>query len=272
MTITRLSAGCCRALHWFMNRTAPFAATSVPVGIALIDHPDAGLILYDTGLSPRCLATDHWSQRPVHRLIQFDTRPDTTAAALLARRGVSPSAVRYVIISHFHNDHLGGLLDFPGARLVGSHAEYARLMRLSRVQQAHSAFNPALLPADFEQRLIDIGELPMVSRPELPAFADVREAFSAVYLVGLPGHARGQYGAFLPAADPAVFLLADAVWTSHALTDPAAVPPAIVRLVLDNWADYQRTVHKLRRVRLEQPFLQMLASHDPLAFGLTENR
>jgi len=265
MQIDLFSAGTCRALGWFMNRSAPFKSVTVPVGVALIHHPKAGLILFDTGLHPRCLTISHWSQVLAHQLIHFDTSSANTAVSWLAGKGIKPSDIRYIILSHYHNDHMGGLLDFPATRFVASRTEYHRLKTMSTFQQSSAAFNAALLPADFEQRLLAIEDLPTVDRPELALFGTVKEAFPDAFLVNLPGHTRVQFGAYMPAES--TFLVADALWTGAALHGPTTEPPAIVRLIKDNWQNYRQTMHRLRQFRVSQPEVRILASHDNQAFG-----
>lgn len=264
MTLDLFSAGTCRALGWFMNRSAPFTTLTVPVGVALIQHPTAGLILFDTGLHPRCLTISHWSQWLAHKLIHFDTSPGNTVVNWLHEKQIKPSDIQYVILSHYHNDHMGGLLDFPNCRFVASRTEYDRLMKMTTLQQSSAAFNAALLPADFAQRLLPVEELPTVERPELAQFGDLKEAFPDVFLVNLPGHTRVQYGAYLPGES--TFLVADALWTGAALDGPATEPPSLVRLIKDNWQTYRQTMQQLRQFRVSQPAVRILASHDNQAF------
>ncbi len=264
MTIDLFSAGTCRALGWFMNRSDPFKSVTVPVGVALLHHPTAGLILFDTGLHPRCLTITHWSQWLAHKLIQFDTTPDNTVVSWLKGKGIKTSDIQYVILSHYHNDHMGGLLDFPNSRFVASRAEYNRLTNMTTVQQSSAAFNAVLLPADFAQRLLAIEDLPTVTRPELTLFGEVKEAFPDVFLVNLPGHTRVQHGAYLP--NESMFLVADALWTGAALDGPATEPPSLVRLIKDNWHNYRQTMQRLRQFRASKSGVRILASHDNQAF------
>ena len=264
MKIDLFSAGTCRALGWFMNRSAPFKSVTVPVGIALIHHPTAGLILFDTGLHPRCLTVAHWSQWLAHQLIHFNTTPNNTVVSWLGKKGIEPSDIQYVILSHYHNDHMGGLLDFPNCRFIASRTEHDRLMEMTVFQQSSAAFNAALLPADFAQRLLAIEELLTVDRPELAEFGAIKEAFPDVFLVNLPGHTRVQYGAYLP--NQSTFLIADALWTGAALDGPATEPPSLVRFIKDNWQNYRQTMQRLRQFRASQPDVCILASHDGQAF------
>jgi len=70
--------------------------------IALLRHPTAGLILFDTG---------HHSTRP--RLLEG-----------LARLGLRPDDIDTVFLSHLHFDHIGNAELFDGARFVLPRAEW----------------------------------------------------------------------------------------------------------------------------------------------------
>ncbi len=83
----------------------------------LIKHGDEYL-LWDTGLDKAQLG---------HPVVDgpMRTNLDTTILAQLATLGVSPAAVRYVGISHYHDDHTGQVDDFPGATLLIGAGDWA---------------------------------------------------------------------------------------------------------------------------------------------------
>ncbi len=266
MTLTPFSAGYCHPLYWFMDWSAPFRRVRVPIGVARLDHPMAGSVLIDTGLAPRNTENAAFLESLGQRLLGFETRPDTTAAHWLTQTGLNPADVGQILITHYHNDHIGGLRDFPNARFVGSRTDYERIMQLSRQQQTAGAFNPALLPPDFAERLLPIDDLPKAYRPELEPFTDVREWLSGVFLVNLPGHTRNQFGVYMPTLNPPTFWVADAVWQLKTLDSQAATPPAIVKVIKDSWPVYQDTVQKLRTLRTAHPDWRLISSHDIPSF------
>ena len=249
-----------------MDRSAPFRRVAVPVGVARLDHPTAGSVLIDTGLAPRNIENASLLESLGHRLLGFKTRTDTTAVHGMLQTGLKPANVGQILITHYHNDHIGGLRDFPNARFVGSRTEYERIMRLSRQRQTAGAFNPDLLPPDFAERLVPIENLPRETRPELAPFADIREWLPDVFLVNLPGHTRNQFGVYLPTLDPPTFWLADAVWQLKTLDSQASTPPAIVNVIKDNWRIYQETIQRLRTLRVTHPDWRLISSHDISSF------
>ena len=266
MKLTLFSAGYCYPLHWFMDRSAPFRRVRVPVGVARLDHPMAGTVLIDTGLAPRNIENAGFLESLGHRLLGFETRADTTASHWLTQTGLNPADVGQILITHYHNDHIGGLRDFPNAQFVGSRTEYERIIRLSRQRQTAGAFNPDLLPPDFAERLLPVEDLPRVSRPELVPFTEVWEWLPDVFLVNLPGHTRNQFGVYLPTLPVPTFWLADAVWQLKTVNNQASTPPNIVQVIKDSWPIYQDTVQKLRTLRAAHPDWRLISSHDIPSF------
>jgi 4-pyridoxolactonase len=86
-----------------------------PVYGVYIDHPD-GKYVFDTGFD-----LDH-----VNRVLPFELpeqTPEQTIPAQLAKCGVRPEEIDFVINSHFHFDHVGGNRHLPNATLLTSKYE-----------------------------------------------------------------------------------------------------------------------------------------------------
>jgi len=86
-----------------------------PVYGVYIDHPE-GKFIFDTGFD-----LDH-----VHKVLPFELpeqTPDQTLPAQLAKCGVRPDEIDFVINSHFHFDHVGGNKYLTNATLLTSKLE-----------------------------------------------------------------------------------------------------------------------------------------------------
>ena len=76
--------------------------------------------------------------------ILFDTglgAPDSRLLAGLSGLGVSPSDVEYLYLTHFHGDHIGGMMKgdsvvFPNAEVYAAKAEYDAWMKMPEAQKA----------------------------------------------------------------------------------------------------------------------------------------
>src|ERR1700681_2584074 len=102
----------------------------VPIVAFLLEHPNAGLVLVDTGFH-RSVSEGPGPERarnlgPVGRLMARDVRmrADQTVAAQLQALGIDPADVGLVVMTHLHFDHASALCDFPGATVLLAAAEW----------------------------------------------------------------------------------------------------------------------------------------------------
>ena len=90
-----------------------------PTTAAVFEHPDHGVVLWDTGISEVMAdperADDYWGAqvRAAFGAERF-TRDDAVDRQL-DKLGIKAKDVRYVIYSHLHLDHAGGMSMFPDA-------------------------------------------------------------------------------------------------------------------------------------------------------------
>ena len=94
-------------------------ATGNPYPSYLIQTDDRSNILVDTGFGPEMVEV---SRRPGHEGAQV-TENDLVVNQL-ARLGVRPEHIHYLIATHFDRDHAGCLATFPGAEIVVQRRHY----------------------------------------------------------------------------------------------------------------------------------------------------
>lgn len=125
---------------------------ALPVNAFLVEHPD-GYCLFDAGQTARAAARG-WFPRwqPFFRLSRFELGPEDEVAAQLRSRGIEPSLVRRVVLSHLHTDHVGGLEAFAHAEILVSRLEWERATGLGgRVR----GYLPQYWPRGVEPALVD---------------------------------------------------------------------------------------------------------------------
>jgi glyoxylase-like metal-dependent hydrolase (beta-lactamase superfamily II) len=86
------------------------ASSNMGVTCYLVVHPK-GLLLFDTGLDDRLVG------RPLYEnvLEGYAQLKQNTLRGQLADIGVTPAQIDYLVLSHYHWDHVGNAADFAGA-------------------------------------------------------------------------------------------------------------------------------------------------------------
>ncbi|KNG51795.1 hypothetical protein DDE82_008870 [Stemphylium lycopersici] len=79
---------------------------------ALIEHPEEGLLLYETGAGKDY--PEVWGPQLADVFARVDYTEDMELDAAIAKTGHSLKDVKAVIIGHLHLDHAGGLHYFAG--------------------------------------------------------------------------------------------------------------------------------------------------------------
>lgn len=97
---------------------------SVPIPFYVLEHAD-GVALFDCGL-PASMCDAQESYLSVLRPLGMDVSltPEETVTQRLEALDVDPGRVRYVVLSHLHFDHTGGLRELPNATVVVQRLEW----------------------------------------------------------------------------------------------------------------------------------------------------
>jgi glyoxylase-like metal-dependent hydrolase (beta-lactamase superfamily II) len=98
----------------------------LPIPAFLVEHPEAGPVLVDAGLHEQ-VATDVGAAlgRLGQLAFTIDMQPEWAVPHQLRARGVDPSEVRTVVMTHLHYDHASGLSQFPDATVHVDAREHA---------------------------------------------------------------------------------------------------------------------------------------------------
>ena len=101
-----------------------------PINAYVIEHRD-GLVLFDTGQDRASVTDPGYFPGAITgvlygRLARFEISPQQTLSAGLDRLGYAVGDVRIAVLSHLHQDHIGGLAELSHADIMVSHAEWIR--------------------------------------------------------------------------------------------------------------------------------------------------
>jgi N-acyl homoserine lactone hydrolase len=108
--------------------------TNMAVTCYLIVHPK-GILLYDTGLNDRLVG------RPLYENVVegYGQIKFNTLGGQLADIGVSPVDITYLVLSHYHWDHIGNANDYAGATWLVYKGDHDQMF--SKPARSYAWFN-----------------------------------------------------------------------------------------------------------------------------------
>ncbi len=257
-------AGFCRHPEILSMKNGSFRSCEFPSLFAIIRHPQEGVILFDTGYHPEYNRRVKWPENIYPLISPGFISKNQTAAQQLKTRGIAPAEVNWIVISHFHGDHIAGLKDFKKAKFLCRKSAFQNNYGKSAWRNLLNAYLPHLLPKDFLKRVVWIDDCRTWSGQAASQFV-----FSGADLFGdgsliaidLPGHKEGQVGlVFNSEKNGKCFMIADASWSLKALREMRP-PPRVAGLVFDSSKEYLKTFSKIHTLYLKQPELQLIPSH-----------
>ncbi|AEO55695.1 hypothetical protein MYCTH_2124653 [Thermothelomyces thermophilus ATCC 42464] len=163
----------------------------LPIGVFLVSHPD-GPILFDTGESPRRNEPGFvpgWL--PINLLARTTISREDGVVAQLRSRGIEPSALQAVVISHLHGDHAGGLQELvaaaPDVPVYVSREHWDFVTGTNSLHAKTQGFDRSHWPANFKPRFLEpLGGPVGPWKQSAKITADGR-----VLAVDTPGHVPG---------------------------------------------------------------------------------
>lgn len=187
----------------------------VPVVAYLVEHPGAGPVLIDTGFHPSVAVDPKQNMGRISQLVFKDIqmRPDQVVAAQLRQRGIEPTDVRLVVMTHLHNDHASAMSEFPQATFVFTDREWEEA---NKPRGEFRGYVRRHYDHAFDYRLIDF------ESPEAGSFASFARSYDlfgdeSVRLVYTPGHTPGHMSVVLRTARREVLLTIDAAYLAETI-------------------------------------------------------
>ena len=222
----------------------------LPIYAWVIEHPE-GVIVVDTGETARATQPGYFpAWHPFFRFaVREWVRPEDEIGPQLRALGITPRDVRWLVMTHLHTDHAGGLAYFSGTDILVSRTEYAA----ARGARGRIKGYPSnRWPDWFAPHLVDFDD-----RPYGP-FARSLSLTKAgdVVLVPTPGHTRGHLSVVVNDDNHAVFLAGDTSYTERSLVEqiPDGVGPDEAREI--------ETHRRILQLARSVPTIY-LPTHDP---------
>jgi len=234
-----------------------------PINVYVIEHRD-GLVLFDTG-QDRATVTDprYFPGGPAgvlyDRLARFQIGPHETLREQLRGIGLDIAEVHTAVLSHLHQDHIGGLPELTHATLVTTAEEWRTLQR------------PLPNMRGFLRSHIDLPGLRWrqvrpepITDPDLGPFTAGHDLFGdgSLMLLPTPGHTPGSVSMLVrrPGRAP-LLLVGDLTYDVDKLS--AGQVPGV-----GDRSQNRESVARVNALRGRHPGLVVLAAHDPAAAGL----
>ena len=229
----------------------------VPIHTYLLEHPREGLILIDAGI---CSAQAHRHSEYYRGILRFILDDDEYAQELhetlseqLKRRGYRCDDVRTVILTHLHEDHVGGIRDLPKATVVVAKAEWdARGMKLFGFMPMFYA--PSFGSVEEWQHVtFDSGAFHTFDRSQ-DLFRD-----GSVRLLPTPGHTPGHTCALVDMEGYQLLIAGDCLYTLRHL---AAAQVQAVRFSKRSGDEQVDSIRRIAGLRRLLPGLHLVVGHD----------
>jgi len=188
------------------------------------------------------------------RLARFEIGPEETLSIGLDRLGYSVGDVRTAVVSHLHQDHIGGLGELAHAEILVSKTEWDTLARpLPEVRGLMTRHID--LPGLRWQRV----ELQPTDDPELSPFRESHDLLGdgSLVLLPTPGHTPGSLSLLVrqPGQHPFI-LVGDLTYDVHVFED-GHVPGVGGRRQL------RQSTTMINQMRERYSDLVILPAHDP---------
>ena len=240
-------AGPMRLVHTLTDR---HFTDWLPIYSWVVEHPE-GLMVIDTGIPTNANAPVYFPPYYplVRRAAPFDIQPEQEIGPQMRRLGLSTNDVRWVVLTHLHQDHAGGMQYFPQAEFIISRTEWQAAQGIAGQLAGYLNWRwpDWLKPTQVDFDRAPYGPFP--SSVTLTQAGDVR-------LLPTPGHSAGHLSAVVQEEAQAIFIAGDASYSQALLladsVDGVGVDPQAER----------RSHAQIMAYAAQQP-LVYLPSHDP---------
>jgi N-acyl homoserine lactone hydrolase len=220
----------------------------IPVPWFLIQHPKGNIVI-DGGNAVECVRDPHAYWGSITDVYYPVMTEEQGCVNELARLGIDPGSISFVLFSHLHLDHTGAAGRFPEALHIVQRAEY------------DYAFTPdwfasaGYIRKDFDRPGLRWHFLEGTATDHYDLFGD-----GTVKMIFTPGHSPGHQTFLinLPKSGP-ILLTIDAAYTLDHWNEKA-LPGFLASTV-----DTVRSVRKLHQVA-RQTGAQIVTGHDPDAW------
>ncbi len=173
--------------------------------------------------------------------------PEQTLEAQLAKHGLTPADIGYLIHTHLHMDHAGQDYLLPNARI------------LVQRKELQNAAAPNFYPVPFYDR-VNIARLIDPLWKQVDVLDGEGELFAGIHAAHLPGHTPAHQAIYVETAGGTAVIAGDA-----AMNVACNVKQQMAPGIVDNMADVMNSLRRLKRDMEDGK--RILPTHDRQVFA-----
>jgi glyoxylase-like metal-dependent hydrolase (beta-lactamase superfamily II) len=248
-----------KPLYWWLLTSRKWTQPR-PINVYVIEHAK-GLVLFDTGQDRASVTDDSYFPSGLtgfvyDRLARFYIGEEETLTAQLATLGYEPSDVDTAILSHLHEDHMGGLRELKDADLLVSATEWAELSKLAPEPRGFLRKHIQIPGLKWQQIALD-----STNDPTLAPFTNALDVMGdgSLVLLATPGHTPGSMALLVRRGSGSPLLLVGDLTYEAGLLERRQIPGVGNRRRLLEATD------KVLAFKERMPDLVVLPAHDPTA-------
>lgn len=228
----------------------------MPIPAFLVEHPEAGPILIDTGLHESLLESKSNFGRGA-RIYGVRVSEGQAVKRRLAERGIDAASIGTVVMTHLHVDHASAVEDFPDATFVVDRREWAAA---TAPRGTLRGYVPSQFEHERDWRSLDF------DGPGVEAFASFGRTVDllgdgSIRLLSTPGHTPGHMSVLLRLRHREALLTIDAAYTRRTISETA------MPLLTADEHRFRRSLAEIQRYVAHTPGSLVIPGHDAGAWA-----
>jgi N-acyl homoserine lactone hydrolase len=233
----------------------------IPIPAYLIEHPQAGMVLVDTGMDASIAESGRERARNLGLVGLMMSRhsemqPEQTAAAQLQAIGIDPRDIGLVVMTHLHFDHASALRDFPNATVLVDEREWGAAHARDSFLNGYTR---AQLDPSLDYRMLDFKANSAIASGAFERTLDLW-GDGSLTLASTPGHTAGHLSLIVRLREGEALLAADAAYTLQTIR--AGERPWLTH---DSEA-FERSLGQIQAYDRENPDAIVIPGHDMKAW------